>query len=235
MLQNSRAAIVNSLLVLVLSAVSGCDPASPPPAGAKTAAPAAIGPATAGARSGEPVSHFTPADVSATDPAAETDPDRSVHPVTNKFDIPLGNPTRSRIVVAAAALFPPEATAGSTMTIAVRVRIAAGWHVSPLATAEGAEDPTATAIDLKLPDGVEPFGAWQSPEPATLTGPQGSSLGHESDVTFTRQLQISGDQAAGTMTIRCVVTCQACNDRQCQRPSPLDLPATLEIVAPRSP
>ena len=123
---------------------------------------------------------------------------------------------------------PAKVPAGGSASLAIRMRIAIGWHIGAI----GQPDPagTVTHLDLQLPPGLVAEGDWLVPPPQRCAGPSGTTLGYQGDVLLQRRLQIVPTQPPGTLTISCTLTYQACNDQQCERPEPITIQPTLEVI-----
>jgi hypothetical protein len=125
-------------------------------------------------------------------------------------------------VTAAVAVLEPSAKRGDTVTLAVRVNVAFGWHVYADVPA-GSAYPT-TKLDLELPDGVEADGDWQLPP---STAHDGAKV-WTGELTFTRKLRVGGKGQAHAR-IGCEIRYQVCNEEMCLPPAALEVSTTLPI------
>lgn len=195
--------------LLALVVASGCAPAPSPVVGSKSP-PTENTDVTAAASAGAPS-------------------DREEREIEEESVVQVDAPSRDRTVSIGAALFPGQAAAGASVTLAVRVRLASGWHMGAVGDGSS-EEGAATVLDLQLPPGIETAGEWQLPASVIQSGPQGRSAGYEGDVTFRRKLRISADQPAGALELACTVTCQVCNAMLCKRPAPMRLKTPLQVI-----
>lgn len=139
-------------------------------------------------------------------------------------------PSATQSVTTAAAIVPAKAAAAATVILAIRIRIAIGWHIGATGPPDAAG--TLTQLDLQLPPSVFADGDWLVPPPQRCAGPSGTMLGYQGDVLLQRRLRIAPAQPPGQLTPACTLTYQACNHQQCERPERITVQPTLE-VAPR--
>lgn len=127
-------------------------------------------------------------------------------------------------VVGKAILKPATAHPGGTVTVEIRLDVAAGWHIY----AKGSPGPEVqTTVKLvDLPKGVASKGEWTWPTPNP--GAEGTKI-YEGEVTIRRTLQLSADVPTGPIEIGCQVTYQACNATACKPPGKLNLKATGKV------
>ena len=144
--------------------------------------------------------------------------------------VPIGNPGKEHVVVVAAAIFPTKAKPGDVVTLAVRFRMAIGWHVSVVESADQSGPAEPTRLDLNLPAGVSPDGDWVLPQPDNCVDAMGRRRAYTDDVTFRRRLKIDARQLSGILAVPCTVSFQACNDTICTRPTPLEVRSTLNVI-----
>jgi DsbC/DsbD-like thiol-disulfide interchange protein len=144
--------------------------------------------------------------------------------------VPIADPTAGQPVVVAAALYPSTGMPDEIVTLAVRIRVAAGWHIGAFATGGAAGPSSPTTIDVELPPGVEAAGEWQFPPPTAHFGPSGRSIGYGEDVTFRRQFRVPADQPSGELVFIGCVEYQACSHALCQRPATTRLRAAMQIT-----
>jgi hypothetical protein len=128
-----------------------------------------------------------------------------------------------RPVAATLRLARARARAGETIEVAVQLDIAPQWEVRTLDSQFAG---AATKIELELPPALEARGEWRAPRP----GPSISGDGHPAyagEVVFTRELMVRG--GAGEQPLKCRVSYQACDARQCLAPTEVELAATVRI------
>lgn len=190
------------LLTIALALTEGCQPGS-------THDP--VGQAPSDARSG--------------DPAVGSSSDLSR---ASADTVSADTPTAERPVVIGIAVLPSSAAPGERVTLAIRLRVAVGWHVGPVEAADTSG--AATTIELRLPDGVVAEGDWRVPRPELIVNAMGNQRGHRGDVLMERDLRVAQKQPAGPVPLEYSVNYQACNDRVCLRPGPDTLRTTLAIV-----
>ena len=128
-------------------------------------------------------------------------------------------------VSATLGLSPSRAKAGETIELSVRLKVAALWEIHTL----DAQPPlVATRLELDLPGGLETLGEWQAPEPVRSLLPGGHAA-YAGEAVFTRRIAVTERAAAGEQRVQCRVSYQACNERQCLRPSAIELATVLHI------
>lgn len=142
--------------------------------------------------------------------------------------VPTESPSATQSVTVGAAVVPAKIPAGDSAILAIRMRIAIGWHTGAIGPPDAAG--TLTQLDLQLPPGLVAEGDWLVPPPQRCAGPSGTTLGYQGDVLLQRRLRIAPAQPPGLLTPSCTVTYQACNDQQCERPEPIMVQPTLEVV-----
>lgn len=142
--------------------------------------------------------------------------------------VPTESPSATQTVTMGAAVVPAKVPAGGSAILAIRMRIAIGWHIGAIGSPDAAG--TLTQLDLQLPPGLVAEGDWLVPPPQRCAGPSGTTLGYQGDVLLQRRLRIAPEQPPGVLTSSCTLTYQACNDQQCVRPEPTIVKSTLEVV-----
>jgi DsbC/DsbD-like thiol-disulfide interchange protein len=135
-------------------------------------------------------------------------------------------PTLKRPFVARAALRPAKGHRGETVELVIEARTAAGWHIYAADGPRGSGTPTS--LDLKLPDGVEPAGAWHYP--SSKPGVEGQGAIYEGHLRFRRLLRITEQAIPGPMEIQCELRYQVCDPFRCRPPETLALSANGEIA-----
>ena len=119
------------------------------------------------------------------------------------------------------------AAPGDIRTLAVKLRIAEGWHTYAIDKPTGVN--VATELRLTLPSGWQAVGDWDIPEPHP--NDDLSTYSYEKEVTFRRAIRIA-DTASGTQSVTCDVKYQSCAETMCLRPTTANLTTDLEIVSP---
>jgi DsbC/DsbD-like thiol-disulfide interchange protein len=142
--------------------------------------------------------------------------------------VPTESSSAAQSVTVGAAIVPAKVPAGNSAILAIRIRIAIGWHIGAIGPPDAAG--TLTQLDLQLPPGLAAEGDWLVPPPQRCAGPSGTTLGYQGDLLLQRRLRIAPGQPPGLLTPSCTVTYQACNDQQCERPEPTIVQSTLEVV-----
>jgi DsbC/DsbD-like thiol-disulfide interchange protein len=134
-------------------------------------------------------------------------------------------PTDDHPVMLSAVVRPAAATGGDTVTVAVRMRIAPGWHTYAAAGKGGSA--IATHIEETLPDGVKAAGAWQPPKAL----PQTDGAAHfTGDVVFLREFRLEAN-LSGAVELPLKVSFQVCDRERCLPPETVNLTARLEVRA----
>jgi DsbC/DsbD-like thiol-disulfide interchange protein len=136
-------------------------------------------------------------------------------------------PTPNNPFVAIAALRPAGGGGGDLVELVIEARTAPGWHIYAVGDSQGGAVPTS--LEVKLPRGVEPAGAWQYPQ--ARAGPEGPAGIYEGRLTFRRPLKITESARRGPIEIQCEVTYQACDPFRCRPPETLTLSARGEVLA----
>jgi hypothetical protein len=139
------------------------------------------------------------------------------------------DPTEDRPVVLSAVVRPAAATVGDTVTVAVRMRIAPGWHT--YAAAGKTEAAVLTRVEDALPVGAKPVGAWRLPKGLSQ---EGGGEHYTGDVVFLRTVTLEATPP-GPVEIPVTVSFQACDQERCLPPQSVKLTARLEVRAKPSP
>ncbi len=142
--------------------------------------------------------------------------------------VQLADPTQNDSVIAGSAVSRAKAKWGDEITISVRIRIAEGWHIydTDLPTGFG----SATKLELELPKQVQPIAEWTHPTPTRKSVNGAEQFVYRGDVTFSRRLKVESDADVGTLTIRCLLAYQACDEALCFPLKRIPLSANIEIV-----
>lgn len=138
-------------------------------------------------------------------------------------------PTAEKPVVATAELRPPKGGAGDTLDLVVEIHVFAGWHIYAVDAGAGGAIPTS--IVEKLPEGIEPAGAWQYPK--AESSPLAPGRIYEGRLTFRRPLRITERAPAQRIEVSCELTYQACDPFHCLPPQTLTLSARGEVESAR--
>jgi DsbC/DsbD-like thiol-disulfide interchange protein len=163
-------------------------------------------------------------------PARATVPSTTIAPPLNDAP-PPEEPTDAKPVVVAAAIEPATAAPGATVTLIVRARIAPAWHIYASGNAGSTGMPTR--LELSLPDGLEPDGDWQNPEPNVRPTSLGPEYILQGEAIFRRPLRIAAAATSGRLEAACTVTYQACNQSRCLLPVKADAAAALIVTPPK--
>ena len=139
-------------------------------------------------------------------------------------DVPVPEPTRSEPVTARMQASRQKISAGDTVDVLLRLRIAGGFHIYPLDQAEKPFLPTT--VKLELPDGLEAVGNWTAPDPRTGHG--GAKVYMESAV-FRRRLKVKEAVTAGRFSIKGELHYQVCTDEVCWPPKTISLSTAIDI------
>jgi hypothetical protein len=132
-------------------------------------------------------------------------------------------------VALSAVVRPASATVGDTVTVAVRMKIAPGWHT--YATAGKGGSAVATRVEDVLPVGAKSAGAWRLPK--GLPHEDGSEH-YTGDVVFLRTVTLEATQP-GPVEIPVTVSFQTCDQERCLPPESRKLTVRLEVSAKPSP
>lgn len=143
-------------------------------------------------------------------------------------EINVTEPNNSAPVSVGMAVTPAQASPGETVMLVVRAKLASGWHIYAADRKSGTTVPTSLA--LQLPNGLEPTGDWQYPEPELYESVLGPTYIYHDEANFLFPLRVS-DDAAGNLSISCEFSYLACNDDTCLRPTKLPISADLSVVA----
>lgn len=112
-----------------------------------------------------------------------------------------------------------------SVEVSVELDIAPMWEIHIL---EAKPKATATQLELLLPDGIQAIGKWLAPEPDRSSSPDGHEV-YADKAVFTRVIKITENATMGKNVIRCEIRYQACNERQCMKPTVFELGVPLHI------
>ncbi len=146
-------------------------------------------------------------------------------PPLSNVEVPVVEPSESNTVTWGLAIDPGSISTGKALTVAVKARVASGWHIYAVDQPTGVN--TATKLEMVLPKGISAVGDWEFPPAHELDS---DTFAYEDQVTFRRHLMVSPDCAAGIANIECKVAFQSCNDAMCTPPTSTTVSAVLEIV-----
>ena len=121
----------------------------------------------------------------------------------------------------------PEAAKTNHYTVTVQLDIASGWHIYD-DVGEGSE--VATALKLKLPEGVKAVGDWNRPSGTDGSSPH--SLVYEGQVSFSKSVAVQPNAAGKSIDV--VISYQACTDQMCNRPQNKTISITIPKEQPAS-
>lgn len=119
---------------------------------------------------------------------------------------------------------PASAKAGEVVTLAVRMRLAPGWH-SYAQVAEQSPYPPI-ALELALPAGAEAIGEWDRPA-ASPSEEAGTSI-YVDEAIFVHRVRLPAD-AAGQLELGASLAFQVCNDSVCLPPNEVDGGAKVTV------
>jgi hypothetical protein len=118
-----------------------------------------------------------------------------------------------------------EAKIGESIEVMVQLDVAAMWEIRPF---DAHPEIAATRLELRLPDGLQSEGGWGAPEPIRSVAADGHPA-YSGKVVFTRSAVVTGSATGGENSVRCRVTYQACNERQCLPPTAVELSVPVRI------
>jgi thiol:disulfide interchange protein DsbD len=150
-----------------------------------------------------------------------------------------GVPGGADSVSVSATAQPAVVTPGATVTIAVTLSHARGFHTWPNEPIVPPEfegvNAIATAIEvLALPEGaVEKGIEWPEPVPVTVryTRKAVELLSYVGDATARLRVELAQDQPAGQAEVALEVRYQACDERVCYPPRTAELMVSFEVEA----
>jgi hypothetical protein len=132
-----------------------------------------------------------------------------------RLDVDVDPPTPDAPVQAGMATSVGSATSvavGETFTLAVRIRVAPGWHVYD---AGAGERLVGTTLLLKLPDGLVADAGWE--QPPSEPGAEPGLRVWQGDLVFRRRVRVERLPAADA-SIDCTLAFQACDETKCLPP-----------------
>jgi hypothetical protein len=136
----------------------------------------------------------------------------------------LDEPTATNPVALTATVRPLSTTKGETTTVAVRMKMAPGWHTYASAGAEGSVE--VTRLEEKLPNGVKAQGDWRNPD----ARPQRNGCEiYSGDAVFLRTFRLTSTDT-GEVTLPIRVSFQACNEERCLPPTSITLKVRWKVV-----
>jgi DsbC/DsbD-like thiol-disulfide interchange protein len=142
--------------------------------------------------------------------------------------VDVAQPNDSSPVSVDATISADRIQAGDTISLAIRARIAPGWHIYGL-VGSGLNPPTR--IELILPSGISPVGEWDAPAPVSQVSPVGLASVYLGEVTFSRKLKVSAAHLQERDSITCDFHYQACDHSRCMRPEVIKLTVPLHVVS----
>jgi hypothetical protein len=140
--------------------------------------------------------------------------------------VPIDEPTVDRPVVFAASIHPVHAAPGAEVTLTVRGKTAAKWHIYAVGTA--AEVGVPTKLTLELPSGITAHGDWEVQNPEAQSTKEAIAI-YQGEFALRRSLRIAPDLSSGPLKVKCRVSYQPCDDVVCLRPTTADVSASLEV------
>jgi hypothetical protein len=133
-----------------------------------------------------------------------------------RADVNVDAPTPDAPVQAGMATSRTPRAVGETFTLAVRIRVAPGWHVyDPSDDTGGDGRLLGTTLLLKLPDGLVADGGWEKPPSEPCVEP-GLRV-WKGDLLFQRRVRVERMPAADA-SIDCSLAFQACDETKCLPP-----------------
>jgi len=132
-------------------------------------------------------------------------------------------PMESSPVVIQAEITPPMAKPGDVVTLAIRMRIARGWHV--YATVPAGNSPQATELHLDTPTGMTAEESWLNPPAKPFQS--GVSI-YVGDVVFQRKLRI-GKVKEFKLEVPIRVSFEACSSEKCLPPSSQSFKVSVDL------
>jgi DsbC/DsbD-like thiol-disulfide interchange protein len=121
---------------------------------------------------------------------------------------------------------PSTVNPGDTFQLAVRVRIASGYHIYSTKAPEGPF--SQTSLTFTLPDELTFSGDWVVPPP--IITQTGESVYRES-VLFYRTIKVQLNAAPKQLSIKGELLCQACNPDLCFPARKLPISASVTVVS----
>ena len=140
-------------------------------------------------------------------------------------ELPVPAPSGAKRVTAAAAVQPRKVRPGDTLTLFVKVRVAAGHHIYALEDSGCSNLPTSLQESLSV--GLRPDGPWRGPEPKTQEDGSRTLAG---EVLFKRRLLIAGEPSSETHKLRALLRFQVCNEALCWPAETISLETEFEVV-----
>jgi hypothetical protein len=118
----------------------------------------------------------------------------------------------------------PTASPGDLVTLVVRMRVGEPWHTYAKVRADSSMK--ATAIDVKLPDGMRYVGDWKLPKdkPSDMPG----TTVYEGDLVFSRDVLVTAK--SGSLIVGGTLQFQACNPEKCQPPRSEPFKQTIQMT-----
>jgi Disulphide bond corrector protein DsbC len=120
------------------------------------------------------------------------------------------DPSPSEPVTAVMTIRPKRATVGETALVLVHIRIASAHFIHAKDDAGGPFVPVA--VNVTLPEGVEPIGDWQAPTPENG---RGNSRVYRNSVVLRRSVKVVSSSAPETLTVTGELRYQVCTDELC--------------------
>jgi hypothetical protein len=139
-------------------------------------------------------------------------------------EIAVTEPSPSEPLTAMMTIQPKRAAVGETALVLVHIRIASAHFIHAKDEAGGPFVPLA--VDITVPDGVEPIGDWQFPNPEKG---RGNSLAYRNSVLLRRSLRVVSNAAPRTLTLKGELQYLVCTDELCWPLGKLKLSAPLMI------
>ena len=145
-------------------------------------------------------------------------PAHAQEPAELPFEVAVEEPNGGAPVRAGMGVTPKPAQPGDVIDVAVRIRIAEGWHIYDL---NGPSPYSDTELTLDLPAGLEPIGTWQRPASHVYPADRGLRVWTK-EALFRHRVRVDRVPAAGS-EIACTLSYQTCNADFCYPPSEEEL------------
>jgi len=142
----------------------------------------------------------------------------------SEFEVPTPEPSSSDPASFGMGIDPGSTSRGSLVTVAIRARIATGWHI--YAVDKPTDPAKPTQLTLKLPQGIIEVGEWDIPEPHE----KGNIFQYDGEVVFRRFIRVQEDAVPGLYDLECKVAHQPCQDDRCLRPTSKTVSVALEVT-----
>ena len=148
--------------------------------------------------------------------------------VTSAEEVSVPVPSAAEPVTAVMTIQPSHATAGETVEVLVRVRIASAHFIHAPGEAGGPFIPVS--VNATFPAGLEPIGDWQLPPPEKG---RGSAVVYRDSVVLRRFVNVVASSGPSALNVTGELRYQVCTDELCWPQGKLQLSAPFTIQSPR--